>query len=471
MSILGSPYTQSLPTTFDVGYPDHPWAGIQTNERMYYDPLLRDVYRQRAVFSQYITYAQNLSDRNAKTMTITSLFDIHPNFNAIGLRDMWMPAAHVDTRSQTITFSRYGGKVAYDAYTPIVTYWNASSVTGQGRLNAIAAIVNDKLGQHMIDVLDMLARNAFLSAPFKYYPSGVNDFAGITADAMVRSSMLDEIHLGMKYRGVPYAQAGNGSVGTIVCITTPGVLHDLRNQSDPREWLIPMAYGRPMELLNYEVGTFRNIRFVETPKLTLFNCGSIIAQTTVPVPVEAGDGSPDTLVDNTYKVGQPGAAKYLRVADSTDMSKFAVGDIVTIHVQRTNEFGVTNGVDFRDGLLSNRRVVGIINQTTPTTLKALELDQPIMVDLKTQLQPNVYAYVTKGVHVHAMVFVGGRDGIVAGVGRPPRLHMPPPVDDFNMIHRFSWDAYMGYNLYNPLVIEVAFVSGSFRYVGPLQLQG
>jgi hypothetical protein len=40
-----------------------------------------------------------------------------------------------------------------------------------------------------------------------------------------------------------------------------------------------------------------------------------------------------------------------------------------------------------------------------------------------------------------------------------------------MIRRFSWDAYMGYNQYNPNVLEVAFVTGSFRYNGPVQLQG
>lgn len=469
--MFGSPYTQTgLPTTFDTGYPDHPWAGISTNERMYYDPLLRDVYRLKAIFGQYITYAQNLRDRGAKTMTVTSLYDIHPNFDRLGLRTMWMPASHVDTKNQTLTFERYGGKVAYDAYTPIITYWNAQAVSGGGKLNAISAIVNDKLGQHMTDVMDMLARNAILQSPFKLFGSGKTSFNDLTVDDTATTSMLNEVHLGMKYRGVPYAQTGNGSVGTIVCITSPGVLHDLQQQTDPKDWLVPMAYGDPSRLLNSEVGTFRNIRFVETPKATLFNCGKILIQATVKTAINAGDGTPASLVDGTFVVGQPGATKRITLADGTDMTQFSVGDIVTIHSARTNEFGVTNGVDYRDGTLHNRRIVGIINESGPT-VKGLQFDEPIMIDFTTALDTNVYAYVTKGLHVHAMMFVGGRDGIVAGVGRPPRLHAPPPVDDFNMIHRFSWDSYMGYNLWNPKVLETVFVSGSFRYSGATQLQG
>jgi hypothetical protein len=124
--LLGSPYLQpaGLPvssaiTQFDVAYPDHPWAGITTKERTWYDPILRDMYRQTNVFGQFTTFVQNLAARNAKVMQLTSLFDVHPDFNRLGLRDMYLPSAHVDSRNQTITFERYGGKVAYDAYDEI----------------------------------------------------------------------------------------------------------------------------------------------------------------------------------------------------------------------------------------------------------------------------------------------------------------------------------------------------------------
>lgn len=479
-SILGSPYfqpgglaTSTAITQFDVAYPDHPWAGITTKERMWYDPILRDVYRQANIFGQFSTFVQNLAARNAKTMTVTSLYDVHPDFNRIGLRDMYLPASHVDSRSQTITFERYGGKVAYDAYDDIISYW----IYNGGNASALRRIVTDKLGQHMVDVQDLLLRNAYFSVPFKYYTGNATNFATLTADSVVSTSLLNEIHLGMKYRGVPYARTSNGSVGTIVCVTSPGVLFDLQNQTDPNQWLWPMAYADPARLLNYEVGTYRNIRFVETPKCTLFNAGAIQSQVPITTAINSGDGAPDpqtTLVDATWAVGQPGATHYIQLGttatggatvDATYMNtNFKVGDIVTVHIQRTSDFGVTNGVDFRDGKLSSRRIVSV-----DASNRRLSFDMPIMVDMNIDLGSGVYAYVTKGVHVHAMVFIGGPDGIVMGVGRPPRLHMPPTVDDFDSIFRFSWDSYQGYVNYNPNVLEVVFTTASFRYTGQIVL--
>jgi hypothetical protein len=466
--LIGTPYSQTLPSTFDVAYPDNPWANITTKERLWYDPILRDVYRQRAVFGQFTMFAQNLANRNAKTMQITSLYDIHPNFDQIGLRDMWMPASHVDSRALQITFGRYGGKVAYHAYDEIINYWEYNG----GNSSALRRIINDKLGQHMIDVQDFLSRNALLGVPHTLFANDKTSFADLSLEDKATTSALNEIHLGMKYRGVPYAQSRDGSVGNIVCITSPGVIFDLQQQTDPKDWLVPMAYADPSRLLNYEVGTYRNVRFVETPKMTLFNCGAIIVQAVVSAAINAGDGSPDpatTKVDQTYMVGQPASTHYVQLASGTsagDMAKFKVNDYVTVHVQRTSDFGVTNGVDYRDGKLHNRRIVAV-----DTVNKRLSFDQPIMIDIATLLTTATYAYVTKAVHVHAMIFVGGSDGIVMGIGRPPRLHAPGPVDDFDSIFRFSWDSYQGYGVYNPAVLEVLFVGGNFRMVGAMALQG
>jgi hypothetical protein len=92
--------------TFANSYDSNPWDNIETNLRQWYEPALVDIFRQRSVYGQLTTYVQNLANRNAKTMTITSLFDTHPNFDPIGLRQMWMPSSYVDSRSVDITFDR-----------------------------------------------------------------------------------------------------------------------------------------------------------------------------------------------------------------------------------------------------------------------------------------------------------------------------------------------------------------------------
>lgn len=246
-------------------------------------------------------------------------------------------------------------------------------------------------------------------------------------------------------------------------IISPGVFFDLQQQSEPKDWISRIAYGAPTRLLNYEVGTFRNVRWVVTPKATLFNCGAITIQATVTSAINAGDGAPDpnsTKVDATYKVGQPGATHYVQLNGSTDMTQFAVNDEVTLHVQRTSANGVTNGVDYTDGKLHNLRIISI-----DAGNHRLSFERPVMVDFTTDLGAGVYAYVTKGVHIHASMFIGGPDAIVNGIGRPPRLHTPAPVDDFDAIYRFSWDSFQGYTVYNPSVCEVVYTAGSVRMVG------
>jgi len=467
-NVLGSPYDITNPTTFDAGYGQDPWDGIQSKERKLYYPLHQDVFRKKATYARFAQYRQNLgAPINAKTMQITAVYDPHPNFNQIGLKDQWMDASYIDSRSLEITFARYGSKVSYHVYDDIITYWKTSG----GSLSAIRKIINDKLGIMITDIQDLLARNAFLSVPYALYGDGKANFSEITADDRISTGMLKEIHLGMKNRDVPYAVASeDGGVSNIVCVVSPGVLFDLQNQTDPKDWLVPNAYATPDRLLNYEVGMYQNIRFVESPRATLLNCGAITVQATVTAPISAGDGAPDgaagNLVDNTYSAGQLGAnaTHYVQLDPATsaaDMALFKKNDRVTIHVSRTNAFGVTGGVDYRDGLATTRRIVNV-----DAVNKRLSFDVPILVNMSTNLGGGVYAYVTKGRHIHTAVFMGGSDGIVMGVGRAPMIHQPIPVDDFESIYRVSWDSYQGYCNYNPAVTEVLFLAGSYREVGP-----
>jgi hypothetical protein len=93
-----------------------------------------------------------------------------------------------------------------------------------------------------------------------------------------------------------------------------------------------------------------------------------------------------------------------------------------------------------------------------------------MIDMATDLGAGVYGYITKGRNIHSSIFVGGPNGIVSGVAAPPRLHSPAPVDDFEMVQRFSWDSYMGYQPYAPEVFEVVFSAGTTRTKGAKVVQ-
>ncbi len=346
----------------------------------------------------------------------------------------------------------YGSKVSYHEYDDLVNVWKQNPGGG------LRSIVNAGLGANSVRIMDYLGRNAFLQGSYKMYAGSASSFGNIGVNDKLGTGDIMDVHLGMFNRELPLAVSPVDGSGTIICITTPGVLHDLQlQQSDA--WIDRLKYADPRRLLNYEVGTWMNVRFVITPRAHLFNCGKIYKQCAVVQPIQAGDGASEK-VDDAWQPGQSTASHWVYLSDF-DEGDFNVNDIVTLHVWRTNEFGVEGGVDYRDGVLHNLRVTGVDAQNN-----ALQFAEVIGEDFTRDLTgTGVYGYVTKGRHIHMSLFLGGPDGVIKGIGREPRLHTPPRYDDFESMYRFSWDAYIGHNVVNPEQFEVFFSAGSFRFKG------
>lgn len=448
-------------------YADNPVEVLDKNQRVWYDPNVLQLFKNRSLFSDIMTYTRNLGDVRATSMVVTQVLEPHANYNALATRQLWLPAMHIDSRAVEITFAHHGGKVALHEYDDLVTYWKADARGG------LRNILNRVLGSHIINVHDYLARNALLDGALQqtgyvYYAGSATDFGDMTGTDLMTPDIAAEIQLGMKYREVSGALSPDGSAGAVVCYTSPGVIFDL--QKDP-DWVEVAKYARPGSLFRYEVGTYKNVRFVESPRLVLWNCGTIEFQETISAAANAGDGAPvpsSTKVDGTYMVGQTsaGIVNYIQLSGTpitgTLASNVQVNDIITIHIARTSAFGVTNGVNPFDGQLHVRRVVSI-----DTGNNRISLDKPIMLDFATDLGSGVYGYVTKGFNVHSSIFVGAPQGIVTGVAAPIRLHTPPPIDDLMSIYRYSWNDRMGHQPFAPEVFEVVFSAGSVRVKGAL----
>lgn len=455
---------------FDTFYSDNPWAVIDKNQRTWYDPELISLFRQKAIFTPTINFVKNLGDVRATKMILNQFLEPHPDTTALAVRQIWMPASHVDSRQIEVVFQRYGGKVAYTTYDDLVTYWQQNKQAG------IRRIMRGALGNHMIDVLDLLARDAYvkgaLDSGYSIFEGGGADFNDLTTGDTFDITKALDIWLGMSLRGVASALGVAGASNNIICYTSPSVIYDIQKGTNSDEWISINQYEGRVAALKYEVGTYKNVRFVQSPKLVLWNTGALIAQGLVDVALTAGDGAPDpsaAKVDNTYMVGQETAG----IANEISIGSFGVGslsdlaenDVITIHTSRTAAQGVTNGVNPFDGTAQVRRIVS--KSATPDKIV---LDKPIMVDMDTDLGGGTYAYVTKARNVHASVFVGGPNGIVSGVARAPRFHAPAPVDDFEMVQRFSWDGYFGHQAYAPEVFEVVLSAGTTRVKGAAVVQ-
>jgi hypothetical protein len=445
-------------------YADNPVEVLDKNQRVWYDPDIMSLFKQKPLFANIVAYKRNLADVRATTMIVNQLLDPHPNWNELSVRQIWLPAMHIDSRQIEITFQHHGGKVALHDYDELVTYWKQNGRAG------LRAILNRALGAHIVDVHDYLARNALIYGAlaltgYTYYAGTATDFGDITSLDIMKPEYAKHIQLGMKYREVTGALNFDGSPGAVVCYTTPGVIYDL--QDDP-DWVDISKYAQPGRLLRYEVGSYKNVRFVESTRCVLWNCGELVAQAPISAAVMAGDGSPNpgaTKVDGTYMVGQTSAGVtnfiQLDAFGTGTIADLSVNDIITLHISRTSNFGVTNGVNPFDGTVTNRRIVGI-DEGDGT----IQLDKPIMIDLATDLGGGVYGYITKGMHVHSSIFVGAPNTLVAGVAVPVRLHTPPPIDDLEAIYRYSWNDRMGYQPFYPEAYEVMFSAGSVRHKGP-----
>lgn len=448
--------------TFDVNYPQNMWEGITNKTRDWYAPDLYRVFVGQAVYNNFINVKFNMNGIGATQMFVDNPIMPHTSTDAIGARDLWLDTSFMDSARRAITFSQYGGKFSYHKYDEMITYWRQNGRQGLRRL------IDMGMGYQIAFTLEKLARNALLSNPFATYGTGTGTlFNTVQSSDLLTTQKIRDMWLGLKERGVPYAQDSSFQTpGNVFCVTSPGAVSDLLDEASGSAYGLAAtfmdisAYADPSRALNGEVGTYQRVRFIESNNACLYNAGDITVQTTITAAVNAGDGAPDpatTAVDSAWYVGQTGATHSISVADSTGIS---VGDIVTVHSLRTSAYGVTNGVNWTDGTLHNLRVVSVPDSTH------LVFDKPIMVDFTSELSTSVYGYVTKGRHIHTATFIGGgSDGVVNGIMQPPLIHQPDPVDDRQAQFRFTWDAYLKYQLWNPQSYEVLFLAGSNRFKG------
>lgn len=460
---------------FYADYSRDPWSGITTNERLWYDPLLMDIYSRSSVYSQYVRMKIDLNAVQSREIVFNSLIPPRPNIGVIGNRDQEASRLYTDAFQKRITVQRYGNGMSIHRESEMFNYWKRNGDYG------LVPIINQSLGQAMVDHLDLLARNAYMQNYYAMFGDGsATGFSGVDhtqTDNHLSTDLLDAIWLGMKDRRVPWAAyPGQYNQGSVVCVTSPGALYDLKREVNgsnnaANQFVNINLYQQNTQLLNGEIGTYRNVRFVETPMAILWNAGAVDAQSAIKVAVKPGDGAPDpatVAVEGVRYVGQPAARHYIEVASVTG---FNVGDVVTVHKLRHNGVdgrGVVDGLDFTDPMAQNLEIWSVDVGNNRLTFK-----EPYMMvsmdgtGLEEDLGGTVYGYVTLGSNIHTALFFNTAysNGVVAGVAQPPRIYLPPAVDDFLSIYRITYDMWLKYQIWEPGVFEVAFLAGSNKQRG------
>jgi N4-gp56 family major capsid protein len=388
----------------------------------------------KSILVPYCVMKEDFRARDTGLITYTEVFDTDPDYNPLAETGIWLSGAHLDSRTVNLSMEIHGDMLKFSDYSSIVEYVNRGDLRG---------LVQDKIGQNMIDYLDILARNAFASHPNPIYAGGARASRALIQAADVFDPDFAELaRTHLEESNIPGIQAVDDSdIQTIVCITTPRVIYDIRTQASS-DWLEVNNYAGGVRKFSGEVGTWAGVRFVRTNRYKLHNHGAVTQQTTLNGATVVGQGAA-TTVDTVYTVGQSGATAYVTVADETG---FTVGDIVTIHSQSAS--GASNEPLESDGTQETRRIVSI-----DAGNNRLSFDKPL---LKPHLDGD---FVTLGVDIHLATFVGG-PGVVYGVGERPHPIIPPKYDDLMMVNRIGWRGFLKFQMFRPEWIEQHEVAGT-----------
>lgn len=425
--------------------------------------VLMNFQRGPSIFTPLIDWTDRSQVTGAAASTFTDLLEGDIDNDEIGFADNYIEQPNgIDSRFRKIAVKRYGDKVQVHKSTSYFNQWKMSG----GR--DWTGLLRGVLGNNVRRKMEILSRNAYLLGPQSYwtYAGGATNFNTLDAGSKFGLDMVNAWNLRIGSTGTPVIP-GDASNAKLV-IVPPGSMYDFQEKisalsSPDTQWLNAQMYKA--EPLRYETGSYKGVRFVVNPSdnygmnsSVLYNAGKIAVQSAIKVAITAGDGSPDpetTAVDGTWYVGQKDVAHYITVASGTG---FAVNDVVSIHTQRTDAYGVTNGVNFLSGKTVVRRIVKIDGAK-------LSFDRPIMKNYNVDLGSTVFGYVTKAVHVGMNLVLGSRGGIMGSVNKPLEFYDPRPVDDFNSVFRFTYDMNIGFNIWEPNLFEIHFTAVSLPTPG------
>jgi hypothetical protein len=435
-------------------------------------------FHELGLYTPLIDWDASPQATGAVTEVETELLEGDVDSNPIPLTANFIDADGLDSRFRKFSVERHGGKVQLHKSSNAFTMWQKSG----GR--DWRPLLQGLLGRNVVNKFESLAKGVWFKGSKDYwtYSGNATDFAGILAADHFELGMVNEWNLRLGNTGSPVIP-GDAAQAKLA-ILPPGAVYDFQNSlatatgNEVSMWRDAVLYQNK---LNYEIGTYKNIRFMEAPTNryginpnVLYNAGTIAKQFCVIEPIHMGDGSPDPnaeTVDGVWYVGQKDVTHYVK------LENFAAGDfeknqVVTLHLKATNAFGVTGGVDPFDGRTIHRRVVKV-----DAGAKTLAFDRPIsfnytsakaMKSVSGNADIQGYAYVTRGIHIGFSLVLGSRAGVKGKVLQPLEFYEPVPVDDFKSVWRYTYDAIVGHNIAEPNMFELYFFSVSIPKPGGVQ---
>ena len=458
-------------------YDLNPVGVIDQNQWTLKDAEVNLAFRAQALYTPLIDWDPSPMQTGAVNTEQFELMESEVDSNPIPMTANYIADAQaVDSRSRKFTVLRYGDKVQLHESSNIFNMWRISG----GR--DWRPLLRGLLGYNVVQKHEALARNIWFKGSKQYwtYQGSATNFATLTTNDKFSIDQVKNWNLWLGNTGSPVIPGDQANAK--LAVVPPGATYDFiasiaaSSNNETALWRDSMLYAG--QRLNYEIGSYMGVRFIQAPSNkfginpnVLYNAGTIAKQYGVTEPIHQGDGAPDPqaeAVDGVWFVGQSNVTHYIQLEDIS-VDDFKVNEFITLHIKTTNEFGVPNGVDPFDGRTIVRRVIKVDAATNRLTF-----DRPIGFNytnafagksITGNADASFYAYVTKGVNVGWSLVLGSRGGVQGKVMRPLKFYEPKPIDDFDSVWRFTWDAVEGLNIADPNYFTLYFFAVSIPKPG------
>ena len=387
--------------------------------RDYYESVLLDVLRSEAIYNQFSWVKEDFAAKDTKQMVLSQIFDLHPAIAALSEAVAYYDGAFMAGKTWTINVQEHGNVVKTNKFHDLVQFINSGDLEG---------LVRSKIGQNLVDTVDLLARNAYLtSSNSNLWYSGAGTGSTPTSRALIAADdKFDPDYADLIATRLESRRArGVDGKGAIVGIVHPRVAYDIRNSSD---FIDRIKYNDNTVFFNGEFGKLGGIRFIKNTAARLPNAGATVAQTTLNGATTRGAGGPDS--DDLSLLN------YVAITSETD---FAVGQEITVHAAALGTSVLETDAS------AEHRVI-----KTVETGK-LYFTEPLLVDHLTG------AYVTEARDVYPNIFIGG-PAVCYAVAQRPGVIIPPTIDDFLRINRVSWYGVFKLQLLRDVFVDVCMSS-------------
>jgi len=384
---------------------------IQTSDlpdalRVIYSSELDFTAKPMLIYDQFTERKNDFKGQKGTSITWTVYQNLPPSIKPL-IEDQDVGGMAISDFQTSLTVQEYGTAVGTTEKMDLTSYHGP-----------ISSMVRTMLAPQLSLTVDLLARNAMIDATkatYHSYAGGATARADMTAptyDANGNISTANSALTGKIVKNAAFALSTRRIPPTpqgYFAIVHPTQTYDLR--SDPY-WVDVLKYTQPDTILNGEVGKLHGVRFIEGHNARLPNAGARTAQTTL-----TGD--------------VPANRNYITVASTTG---FAAGQEITIHRYHA----------YPDGTDETEEHV-VIDYISGSRL---------YLRSKLTINHDSGDYVTEGLDVYPIVFMGATKAVGRGAVLEPEVRVALPTDKLRRQFHVGWYGLFGYGIIRDWALEV-----------------